>query len=49
MPYWSLEEEQRLRALTSEGGTLQDLALVLQHSPEAIIKKLKRMGIARRR
>jgi hypothetical protein len=46
LPYWSLEEEQRLRTLISEGETLKDIALVLQRSPEAITKKLKRMNLA---
>jgi len=46
LPYWSLEEEQRLRTLISEGETLKDIALVLQRSPEAITKKLERMNLA---
>lgn len=45
MPIWSLEEEQRLRNLVSKGESIENIALFLKRSPDAIAMKLKRMGI----
>jgi len=46
MPYWSLDEEQRLRTLASEGGTLNDISTILQRTRDAVLMKIRRLGLS---
>lgn len=45
MPYWSRQDEERLRNLASK-ESVRNIALFLKRSPKAVKMKLKRMGIA---
>ncbi|MEM1590141.1 MAG: hypothetical protein QW175_06975, partial [Candidatus Bathyarchaeia archaeon] len=45
MPKWTRLDEERLRKLILEGECLEDIALFLKRSPDAIVMKAKRMGL----
>lgn len=45
MPKWTVQDEERLRKLASEGECLEDIALFLKRSPDAILMKAKRLGL----
>lgn len=46
MPVWTSDEEQRLRSLISEGGTLNDISTILQHGRDAVYMKIHRLGLS---
>ena len=42
---WTLDEEKHLSILRDEGKTVVDIALLLEKSEQAVMKKLQRMGL----
>jgi len=45
MPYWTREQETKLKDMVDQGKSLDEIAQYFQRSPEAIRLKLKRAGI----
>jgi hypothetical protein len=45
-PYWSQSEENELLELLQQGKNIEELSAVFNRSPEALILKLKRMGLS---
>jgi hypothetical protein len=45
MSKWTVEDEAKLRRLILEGESLEDIAIILKRSPDAILMKAKRMGL----
>jgi hypothetical protein len=45
MSKWTVEDEAKLRRLILEGESLEDIAIILERSPDAILMKAKRMGL----
>jgi hypothetical protein len=45
MPHWTVEDEAKLRRLILEGECLEDIAIILKRSQDAILMKAKRMGL----
>jgi len=45
MPHWTIEDEAKLRRLILEGESLEDIAIILKRSPDAVAMKAKRMGL----
>lgn len=43
--HWHQEEEKRLRDLLGSGTSLEEVAQLLNRSPEAIVLKVKRSGL----
>lgn len=46
MPKWTTQEEQKLKELVLAGEALETIAAIMRRSPEAILKKVKRLGLA---
>jgi len=46
MPYWTQEQEIKLKEMADQGKSLDEIAQHFQRSPEAIRLKLKRLGLA---
>jgi len=46
MPYWTREQETKLKDMVDQGKSLEELAEFFHRSPEAIRLKLKRLGLA---
>ncbi|MBT0160917.1 hypothetical protein G4O51_13135, partial [Candidatus Bathyarchaeota archaeon A05DMB-2] len=46
MPYWTVHEEKKLIELLPKAACLEDLAVSLGRSAEAVAMKLKRMGLS---
>jgi len=44
MPYWTHEQENKLKEIANQGKTLEELAELFHRSPEAIKLKLRRLG-----
>jgi len=45
MPYWTHEQETKLKDMIDQGKSLEEIAQHFQRSPEAIRLKLKRSGL----
>jgi len=45
MPYWTREQETKLKDMVDQGKSLDEIAQHFQRSPEAIRLKLKRLGL----
>lgn len=45
MPHWHVEEEKRLRDLLGSGTSLEKIAQLLDRSPDAVVLKVKRLGL----
>jgi len=45
MPYWTREQETKLKDMINQGKSLEELAEFFHRSPEAIRLKLKRAGL----
>lgn len=45
MPYWTREQETKLKDMVDQGKNIEELAELFQRSPEAIRLKLKRSGL----
>jgi len=45
MPYWTHEQETKLKDMVNKGKNMEDLAALFHRSPEAIRLKLKRSGL----
>jgi hypothetical protein len=45
MSKWTVEDEAKLRRLILEGESLEDIAIILKRSPDAILMKAKRIGL----
>jgi len=46
MPYWTREQETKLKDMVDQGKSLDEIAQHFRRSPEAIRLKLKRLGLA---
>jgi len=46
MPYWTQEQETKLKDMINQGKSLQELVEFFRRSPEAIRLKLKRSGLS---
>jgi len=44
MPYWTKEQEAKLKDMVSQGKSLEELAAHLRRSVDAIVLKAKRLG-----
>jgi len=44
MPYWTHEQENKLKEIANQGKTLEEIAELFHRSPEAIKLKLRRLG-----
>ena len=45
MPKWTVQDEEKLRRFVKAGESLEDIALFLKRSPDAILMKAKRLGL----
>jgi hypothetical protein len=45
MPKWTVEDEEKLCRLILEGEALEDIAILLKRSPDAVLMKVKRLGL----
>lgn len=46
MPKWTVQEQQKLQKLILAGEALETIASIMGRSPEAILIKAKRLGLA---
>jgi len=44
MPYWTHEQENKLKEIANQGKSLEEIAELFHRSPEAIKLKLRRLG-----
>jgi len=44
LPYWTPEQESKLKEIANKGRSLEEIAELFQRSPEAIKLKLRRLG-----